>query len=251
MKKIVLLASMAVALLASCKKDNDAPKPDNAAKLLKKVTKVENNVTTVYTLTYDAAKKLQSMISSDNVDKTFFTYDAAGNVTKVEESESDFKNIYTYTYANGVPVSGTFKSWEINGGQPDDLIEDDILTYTVANNQVSKIHLNMTQSDLELDFVMTYTNGNLTKVVSENSDFFAADFTFGTKKPAFPVISKWVLDQAGFSLQFASKNELLSAKYEFPGSQFDQTVTTTYTYDSAGYPLTSNDGETRLTFEYF
>jgi hypothetical protein len=59
-----------------------------------------------------------------------------------------------------------------------------------------------------------------------------------------------VLDQAGFSLQFASNNEMLSASYDFPGTGADLSINTQYTYDSNGYVLTSNDGSEQMVFEY-
>ena len=62
-------------------------------------------------------------------------------------------------------------------------------------------------------------------------------------------MSKFVLDLS-FSLAFAAKNELITTVIDFPGTQFDQTVTNQYTYDTNGYPLTSNNGQTLLTFEY-
>ena len=65
-----------------------------------------------------------------------------------------------YTYSNNVPVSATFKSWQMTAGEPDDLIEDDVLTYTVSGGQVTKIHLEMTQAGESEDFNLTYTNGN-------------------------------------------------------------------------------------------
>jgi hypothetical protein len=81
-------------------------------------------------------------------------------------------------------------------------------------------------------------------------DFYTATFTFGNKKPVFPVVSNYILDHAGFSLQFAAKNEVLSANYDFPGTEMDETITTQYTYDSKGYVLTSTDGTAQLKFEY-
>jgi hypothetical protein len=51
-------------------------------------------------------------------------------------------------------------------------------------------------------------------------------------------------------MQFHAKNEVLTAIYDFPGTQFDNTITTKYTYDGNGYPLTSDDGETQLKYEY-
>ena len=263
MKKIFLLAGFFAALsLSSCKKDKDDNNPGNgngngngngdASKVLKKITKLEDGKSLVYTFTYDANKRVTAFKSTDNEESTFFTYDGNGNLVKIEETEAEFKNIYTYTYnAAGEPVNAKFKSWKRHGSEPDELIEDDILTYTVAGGQVTKIHLNMTMAEAEANFNMIYTNGNLSKVVSNSGTYsYTASFTFGTKKPVFPVISKYVLDQAGFSLQFAAKNELLTASFDFPGTGLDKTITTHYTYDANGYVLTSTDGEASIAFEY-
>lgn len=256
MKKLFLLAGTLSALVfTSCKKDKD----DNngggnnpATRLIKKMTKTENGVTTVYNFTYDNAKKLTGFASTDGEEHTTFTYDAAGNLTKVESIEDDFKNIYTYTYANNVPVSATFKSWQKHAGEPDELFEDDELTYTVANGQVTKLKLYMKQADEEVNMNFSYTNGNLTKVETEagSAHTYKATFVFGSKRSPFPQLSKYVLDQAGFSLLFSSKNELITSSYDFTGTDYDYTVTQQYTYDASGYPLTSNDGETQLKYEY-
>lgn len=248
------MAATATLIFTSCKKD-DSVQTDtgngNTSKLLKKITKTQNGETTVYNFTYDANKRLTTYKSTDGSEQLVFTYDGAGNISKVEETEDNFKNIYTYTYNNNVPVSGTFKSWQKHAGEPDELIEDDLLTYTLQNDQVTKIHLNMTQYGEEVDFSLSYTNGNLSKVESTGGYSFTATFTYGNKKAPFPKLSKYVLDQAGFSIQFFAKNELLSAAYDFPGTELDNTVTTQYTYDAAGFPLTSNDGETLLQFDYY
>jgi len=261
MKKLILLAGMLSALVfTSCKKDKDENGGDNnggggnnpATRLIKKMTKVENGVTTVYNFTYDNAKKLTGFASTDNKESTTFSYDATGNLIKVEAIEEDFKNIYTYTYANGVPVSGTLKSWQKNAGEPDELIEDDELTYTVANGQVTKLKLHMKQADADLDMDLSYANGNLSKVqTAQGSAYdYKAIFTFGTKKSPFPQVSKYVLDQAGFSLFFSSKNELTTTEFDFPGTTLDEKTTVTYTYDASGYPLTSTEGGVKLTYEY-
>ena len=252
MKKIFLLAgAFTVLALVSCKK-NDAVKPveQAPAKLLKKLTKTENGVTTVFNFQYDAAKRLQSYKSTHNKTGIDFTYDANGNLVKVINNEDDYLNVYTYTYNNGVPVSGHFSSWERTDGQPGLQIEDDELTYTVTENRVSKIHLKFLLSADETDFNLSYeNNGNLSKIVSGNNNY-TASFTYGSKKPVFPLVSKYVLDQAGFSLQFAAKNELLSIGFDFPGTQFDETVVNQYTYDASGYVLTANDGSSQARFEY-
>jgi len=245
------MAAAAALVFMSCKKDDsvEIDTGNGATRLLKKITKTQNGETTVYNFTYDANKRLTSYKSTDDREQLIFTYDGA-NIIKVEETEDNFKNIYTYAYNNNVPVSGTFKSWQKHAGEPDELIEDDILTYTLENDQVTNIHLNMTQYGVEADFKLSYTNGNLSKVESTSGYAFSAAFTYGNKKAPFPKLSKYVLDHAGFSIQFFAKNELLSAAYDFPGTELDKTLVTQYTYDAAGFPLTSNDGETLLKFEY-
>jgi len=256
MKKLSFLAAAFAALMfTACEKeDSTTNNPGNGggstSRLLKKLTKTENNETTVYSFTYDASKRLTSYKSDDNVEQVSFTYDATGNIVKVEEVDGEYKNIYAYTYSNSVPVSGSFKSWQKHAGEPDELIEDDILTYTLENNLVKNIHLEMTQDGTEMDFTLSYTNGNLTKVESVNNEFFKAIFTYGNKKSPFPNLSKYVLDQAGFSLQYFARNELTSATYDFPGTELDRTIATQYTYDAAGFPLTSNDGVTQYKYEY-
>lgn len=260
MKKVFLFAAVLSALVfTSCKKDKDDDNNNNngggnnpATKLITKMTETENGVTRVFNFTYDNAKRLTGFASADGKEATSFSYDAAGNLIKVESLEEDFKNIYTYTYANGVPVSGTFKSWQRHAGEPDDLHEDDELTYTVSNGQVTKLKLYMKQADEEINMDFAYTNGNLSKVESAPGSAYSykATFVFGNKKSPFPQISKYVLDQAGFSLFFSSKNELISAAYDFPETTFDYTLTHQYTYDASGYPLTSNDGEVQIKYEY-
>jgi len=254
MKKNLFIAGLlSVLTFASCKKDHPGGGGnggDQPAKLIKKLTKLENGVTTVYNFSYDNAKRLTGFASTTGKESTTFSYDAAGNLIKVEDIEDDFKNSYTYTWANAVPKSGTFKSWKLTAGEPDDLIEDDKLTYTLSGGQVTKIHLEMTQANQDMDFSFSYTNGNLTKVVSSQAGLYTASFVFGTKKSPFPQVTNYVLDQAGFSLVFGSKNELITSAYDFPGTGLDYTITQQYTYDGAGYPITADDGETKLTYEY-
>lgn len=254
MKKILIMAGIAIGFtFVSCKKDNTPqPGPVNGEtiKRLKKTIETEDGETIIHNWTYDANKRLIAIKSEDGIESTLFTYDAGGNLVKIEETQSEFRNIYTYTYDNDIPVSGTFKSWHKNPGEEEELIEDDLLTYTLANNQVTNIHLNMTQASQQADFTLTYSNGNLTKIKSEGATGYTASFSFGNKKPVFPVVSKYVLDQAGFSLQFTATHELLSASFDFPGTDLDRTVTAQYTYDSDGYVLTSSDGTSQLKFEY-
>jgi YD repeat-containing protein len=255
MKIKFLLGAAVVSLLAfnSCKKD-DKTNPSNgnqgSSKKLKKVTKTAGAVVTVYNLAYDGSNHLLSYRSSDNSEYVLFSYDAQGNLTGIEQKEEEFKNSYSYTYQGNLPASGIFKSWRQVAGQPDELVEDDRLTYTVSNNKVTKMKLEMLQTSSEVNLQLTYAGANLVKVTSDGPFSYTADFNFGTHRSAFPKVSNYVLDQAGFSLQFASNNEMLSASYDFPGTGSDLSINTQYTYDSDGYVLTSNDGSEQMVFEY-
>ena len=261
MKTRFLFAAAILAVMSffSCKKDNPAPgnpTPGNPApgnpvveKRLKKLTKTEGGKVTVYNLTYNAAGKPVSYRNADNSAYVLFTYDAAGNLTGIEEKEEDFLNFYVYTYANNIPVSGIFESWDISGGLPGTLVEDDQLSYTVTNNQVSKIKLT-SPGGPEWNFNFTYTNGNLTGVNTDGVIVYIVEFTYGNKKPIYPKVTNYILDQAGFSLLFAANHEILKAVYDFPGTTHDYTTNNIYTYDSNGYVLTSTDGITQQVFEY-
>lgn len=262
MKKVFLLASLLATLVfTSCKKDkdngNDNPGGDNpgTTKLLKKTTETENGITTVYNFNYDNSKKLTSYVNADGTEKTVFTYDAAGNLTKIEITDTESKTVFAYTYANNLPVSGTMKSWEMNGNTVGDLDSESELVFTVENGKVTKIKRVIKggddEDDITLNLALTYTNGNMTKIeTTQGSDYaYNATFTYGDKKSPFPQVTKYVLDEAGFSVMISSKNELKTAAYVTPGMG-GYGFTNTYTYDASGYPLTSSDGQTTVKYEY-
>lgn len=253
MKQKLFFASAMSALFmfAACKKSDPSPVNPTPVteKKLKKVTKTEAGATTVYNITYDAAGRLLSYKSTDNKEFVQLTYDAAGNLVKLEQQDADVRNVYTYAYVNNIPVNGTQKSWDISGGLPGTLNEDNVLDYTVSNNQVSKIKMTMLGA-VEINYILTYTNGNLTRVAGDGMFPVITEITYGTKKPVYPRAINWVLDPAGYSLQFTARNEVTRVFLDFPGTANDETVNIAYTYDAAGYALTSNDGSSQQTFEY-
>ncbi|MGN6352537.1 MAG: hypothetical protein ACTHLB_04065 [Parafilimonas sp.] len=256
MKHLSLIATIAVAMLsfASCKKDSSDPAPGgpgNSGKKLVKVIETEDGQVTTYNLTYNNDNRLTSVKSTDDSKSTIFTYDNAGNLTGIEQREdNDFKNVYTYTYQNNIPVSGTFKSWQLTAGEPDALIEDDKLTYIVSNNQVTNIKVDLLMGETSMNFAIAYANGNPKSISSTGAYKYSATFTFGNHKPIFPKVTNWVLDQAGFAVQYGVENELLSVTWDFPGTEEDYSINSTYTFDDKGYALTSTDGTTQLKFEY-
>lgn len=262
MRKHILMLALAAASLASCKKEKtditgpgpapggSNPDPVPTAKMLKKITSTTDGQSTTYVLTYNGTKLLTSVKSTDNSDVTNFSYDNAGNVTRVESTDADFHNIYEYVYEDGIPARGTFKSYDRSNGV-EELIEDDVIHYTVENGKVTHINMDMVEQQQEVNFALTYNNsGNLTKVEGENGMEYTATFTYGSKKPIFPKVFKFVMDHAGYSVQFFAKNDLTTQQYDFPGTDYDFTNTMQHTYDANGYVLTSTDGSTTLTYEY-
>ncbi len=261
MKQYFLIALVALTTIIACKKEKDNadtsnPSNPGSSKVLKKIIETENGVTTTHNLVYDANKRLTSIRTSDNSEVVSFTYDGNGNVTKIENKEGDERSVFEYSYNNNVPVSGTFKSFEKDEAQNEVLVSQYNLAYTIQNSLVTKIKMIVPEDPgtedegYELEYTLTYNNGNLTKIETAGIMSLTASFTYGNKKPMLPATFKYVLDPAGFSLQFFAKNELLSSTYDYSGTSRDISVTTAYTYDAQGYVLTANDGETQTRFEY-
>lgn len=261
MKRHFLVALLAMSTLVACKKDKEnegtggPSNPGSSSKTLKRIVETKDGQTTTYNLTYDASKRLSSVSSTDNSEVTSFTYTGDGNVTKIENKEDNERNVFEITYNNGIPVSGTYKTFEKIGAN-ETITDQYSLQYTVENALVTKIKMIVPadpendEEGYELDYMLSYTGGNLTKVETEGLFGFTASFTYGNKKPLFPTLFKYVLDPAGFSLEFFAKNDLLTMQYDYPGAQLDMTITNVYTYDANGYVLTANDGETQTKFEY-
>jgi YD repeat-containing protein len=254
MKKVFLAAAVLTLGFTACKKDSTTnPGTGTNGKLLSKVTKVEGGQTTVYNVSYDGNKRLTSIMSTDGSDYQKFTYDGNGNVITAEELNEDFKNNFTYTYNNGVPVSGTFKSRQVVNGQvSNDLHEDDEMIYTVTNNLVTNINLKMKlANNAQVDFEVKYKNNNVNTITGTMQGFsYHAQFDFGTKKSAVPTVYKYVMDHAGFSAQFMGRNDLAAFLFDFGGVIPGFGKQLQYTYDAAGYPLTSTDGSATYKFDY-
>lgn len=261
MKRHFLVALIALSTLAACKKDkgtNEPGGPSNptpSSKTLKKIIETKAGQTTTYNLTYDASKRLSSVSNTDNSEVTSFTYANDGNVTKIENKDGNERSVFEFTYNNGIPVSGSYKTFEKNGAN-ETLTDQYSLQYTVENALVTKIKMIVPadpendEEGYELEYLLSYTGGNLTKIETAGLWAYTATFTYGNKKPAFPTMFKYALDPAGFSLEFFAKNDLLTMHYDYPGTELDDTVTNVYTYDANGYVLTANDGETQTKFEY-
>src|SRR5215217_27751 len=185
MRKHLFMFTLIAVSVVSCKKakidnnndnDNGGPGPDPipvpTAKLLKKQTQVSNGETTVYNFIYNDNKQLTAIKTADNNDITNFTYDGDGNVTKVESTDPESHYIFQFEYENGIPERGTYKNYDISNGT-EELTEDDVIHYTVEDNKVTKINIDMNVQRQEVNFVLTYDNkDNVTKIQTEGSDIY-------------------------------------------------------------------------------
>lgn len=256
-KHLVLVLFTALVAIVGCKKDDDKPGNNGGgnAKLVKRFIETEDGETSTFNLTYDGNKRLTSLKKSDDSERTNITYDGAGNVTKIENREVDSKSELVFTYNNGVPVSGVFKNWEMNGEQQGELAITYTMDYLVANGLVTEVKVTMEDPEgeedpIEITYELTYSNGNLTKVKTKGSNASITTFTYGNKKPVFPPSFKYVLDPGGLSAQFFAKNDLSSMSVDHPGTDSDLNINYQYTYDSDGYILTSTNGDSQTRFEY-
>jgi YD repeat-containing protein len=249
MKNILWLFCITTLTFGSCKKDDTNNNNENK-KQAKKIIKTEAGVNTVYNLAYDNNKRLVSVISADNTDKTIFTYDAAGNVTAMEILMPDNRAEWSFTYQGSTPKTGRYKAWDRSSGT-EHLMRDDQLTYTVVNDKVTAMRINVTGPlTAVLDMNVEYEGANPKRIVSQTQGFaFTQTLTWGTKKSPFAPVFKYVLDWSGAHALYSSKNELISLQTVVQGGT-SVTVNNQYTYDAEGYPLTITEGATTYRFEY-
>lgn len=249
MKKQFFTLLLATATVFTACKNDDVPVIKT--KVLSKLISTEDDETTTHTFNYDVNKRLTSFGTADNEEKTSFTYDAGGNMTKVENIEGEDKQVFEVAYANGIPTTGSLKSYD--GNQLESTIN---FEYTVADGKVTEI-IQKIQTQQIAKSTITYQNGNVTKIetVSTGAGIFTRTYTYGTKKSMFtnPAV-KYVIDPAGITANFMAKNEVLTENMDSPGTEFDINSTSTYTYDTQGYPLTANvtsgDEVVTIKFEY-
>lgn len=253
-KNLLILLTAVVVVAAGCKKDKDKDKnPDNNTgkiKYLTKVTETEEGEIRVFILTYDNKNRLISYNLQDNTEAKIYNYDANGNLTKIESKTDTEREVYEVAYTNGVPTTGTRKTYE---GQT--LKSNETIQYTVADGRVSKIVMKEGDDD-PVEYALTYQSGNLSKMdITAGEQTFSSAFTYGTKKsPLYASLLKYILSP-GESLEFSSKNELLTVAITL-GENPGFSSTSSFTYDGDGYPITGktrvsgDDHDTVLKFEY-
>jgi len=238
-KQITMMIALFTVVAMGCKKDKDSRVDDGdgngKVKYISKVTETNGGEETVYLATYDGQNRIVSYNSQDNTEKTTFTYDANSNLIKYETGGGIDKEIFEVTYsAANVPVSGKHKTYNNLT-----VINEEDLTYTVANGNVTEIQFKQ-QNNETTTYKMAYQNNNVTKIeVATEDGIITLSGTYGTKKSPFAGLSLKHLIAPVHLFGFYSKNEVTSITSSIDGEAFAR-GNIAYTFGSDGYPLTSS-----------
>jgi len=252
-----LLLLMAIAVcLNSCKKSSTTggglKPPTTKLKYLVQATVVTTGpailgspVTTSFTYyTYDSKKRLNTVKNGN--DLTTYAYQDDGNIYSITDVNTVDKyrtsEIFSYD-------GGKLKSYTSQEYSNDVLKNETTYTYVYNGDKVSELHFDI--------YYLLYTydsNGNLTKIFNHSGDInYSLVYTYDNKKSAFiNVPVKFPMH--GDNSRFSPNNQITSTT---EGLNVNVLSTTTYNYDSDGYPIagtTSNDyassSSSKFTYTY-
>jgi hypothetical protein len=204
MRKILLFAAVFTVMIASCKKDDSGPKPQN---LLDKIVTKEGSDSAVTTITYNSQNKITGESTDDKINDytsaRVFARDNAGRITKITDNES----------SPGTATSSTFT---------------DYFYLTAAETKLKNGLATFPQGSVTVrdSSAYTYTGNNVTRI----SHFLST--------PTFPVAQVYY-----YEFKYDTKGNLTELKSFFdnaPGTgNFQLGETITYTYDDKINPLYS------------
>ncbi|RPE08349.1 hypothetical protein EGT74_14960 [Chitinophaga lutea] len=260
MKKTVFLLLIAGAAFTACKKDKNNGGQPNITKYITKMTEKDaEGLETTIDFTWNAKNQLVTLTDSDGPTRTF-TYDGAGRLIKQKMENGDESEEYTFTYtAAGLPEKYVRRSVDGNG---DEGVFNGV--YTITDGKVSKIFEKDTdpESGHETYVEFGYAANNLATVTAVAGNNGTQDpvtkavitLTHGSKRnPAAAMQLKYALTSE-LAIEAYSANEIKTLTMKFLGNTL--TSTTTYEYDAAGFPTSSqtkeedSDDVTKTTYQY-
>lgn len=256
MKKLAFLFVTLITVVSACK-DKDNTTPNNPSKFLKKVTAVEEGVTHVYNLSYDAQNRIIASDREDGAETRKFTYNNKGQLSKVDLKNDKDLDVYEFTYnAAGEPQGGTHKIY-MEGA----LNTTENYQYTLTGGKVTAIRSVVDTEDGEevTNFKLEYTGANFSKLTAETAaGNMVVTMTFGNKKsPYSGFLLKYALVPS-LAFELYSPNEMLTLNFDYPGNIPGFSHNITYTYGADGFPTkavtkdpeNTPDGDLTSTFEY-
>ncbi|MCD0473045.1 hypothetical protein LPB87_01415 [Flavobacterium sp. EDS] len=247
MKKNLLCLFSALLVLVSCSSDvtredeiiDDIPTPVGQILLTKMIEKNAKGITRTIINTY-AGNKIVSQVYNNTKEGIYYTY-TGDLITKMEFKLADgtVEQINTYKYDGNKKLIEFFRT---QPGQ-EDWDTKDIFVYN-ADGTVS-----VYDEDGFKNSTITFLNGEVSEVVSENSPNFK--YTYDTKNNPF----KNVLGMDKIAFIDGEGNGVLHNIISETSSFGDETTTTTskITYNADGYPVKSFDNfeDAGTTTEYF
>lgn len=245
MKKLFLLAFVAITAISCSKKDDD-PQKDEDVKVayyplsIKYKPAYNPTIEYVYTFEYDANNRLSSYRIKDTKDSLYnkIVYNDKGQITKMGTAKEANALVFEYNTAGQV-TKFTENRAPFNG-----VAQNIVYTYEYdAQGAMTKYTQKHSSSSQTTTYVFAYKNGNVETLQQQT---YNPDYTYGYTSNinglygnevlnflrclSYEQISVW----GGAQIIFNSKNELANRRHRQPGE--DQSAFT-YEYDSQKRPI--------------
>lgn len=222
---------MLIVLLTACKKSkNTGDVPAKKLKYLTQVISVQNGNTSFSDYTYDDKKRLTKVTAGTSVTTYSYNGDKLFSVERVDQSIG-FRETRECTYQNGEISSLRAIIYRNNA-----LNSDITYNFLVVGGRITESHY-----DIYVDTYSYDSRGNVTKVYFNKSNL-SNEYSYDDKPSRFTNgMPKYGINA---DVEFLSPNNQVG--------RFN--VTTTYTYDSDGYPTgataVSGTGTSAVTTKY-
>ncbi len=249
-KLLYSMFALTIMFSVACKKDNDNPGPGPGTS--KKITRIQEDANNYMSFEYNpdgTFKKIVNVSEDEEVldlGTVTFVYNANKKVTEVNSTDG---TKIKYTYANNLPtVAEVFSE------------DEKVATLKFAHQGGKAVSTTMTNifedeegEPVEMDFMKMeyqyYANGDLKEVKLSSLNVMSGELEVVSTIKYEQYDNKInPLSQLGevaliFFADASERNALLIKTFDEDGT-LDETVQNEFTYDAAGYPLTSKETTT-------
>ncbi|MCO6148263.1 hypothetical protein [Flavobacterium sp. NRK1] len=247
MKKIFAIAAIAL-FMASCSDDDSTSNNTENTVLLKKTIETSSEGTLTSTFTYSGTKLTKITRNDGSYDEYIYEGDLVTSIKYHEGGEIIQEDIFTYNSDNKLATFTTL-SFDEEIGDKNEYIYNSNGTITV-NGYYGDLDSQTYEGGTG---TITITNGNIIKYESDGEVF---QYTYDSKN--FPLKNITSYDSMTLSYPEAGGglNNTVTYTANFGGSD-DESSVFSYTYNAAGYPLTSTEvlnsfgDEEQINIQYF